>query len=81
MYGFLLQGSTLPLTECDNATVALYGPDDDCSRTLQYLVTGNEVAAIMSLIAGDCPTRFSQYLIACNDDLPMEDIDEVRMLI
>ena len=66
LYYLLLQGSTLPPTECSDATIDFFSVDDECTRAVQGIINGN-FSAIIGLYYDDCPTRFLNYTTTCND--------------
>ena len=71
IYLSLLQGSNLPTSntssQCINATINLFGPDDDCSRAVQEVLDGNGNDSMISFIfSGDCPNRFYYYATTCS---------------
>ena len=59
-----LQGTTLPPTECSDATVDLFSIDDPCTRALHDFFDGNRTA-IVGVYFDDCPMRFLNYATAC----------------
>ena len=73
---FLLQGSTLPPTECSDATTSLLGGTDQCSRAVQALFSGNE-SAIVGLYYGDCPMRFLNYTTVCSDYFGDDEVNNI----
>lgn len=75
---YVLQGSTLPTSECSDATVNIYSPNDTCSRGVQYLFNDND-DAIGYLFNGDCPTRFHEYITACNDVFNSDEVNIIDL--
>ena len=66
-----LQGSTLPPTECSDATVDLFSVDDQCTRALHDVIGGNSTV-LYGVYFDDCPMRFLNYATACNDTISDE---------
>ena len=62
----MLQGTTLPPTQCDAATISFFNASDECTRAVASLFGGNE-NAIVNLYDGDCPMRFNNYVMVCSD--------------
>ena len=62
----MLQGSTLPPTQCDTATIDFFTTNIQCSRTVANLFHGNE-SAVANLYDGNCPMQFNDYATACID--------------
>ena len=61
----MLQGTALPTDPCGDASIRLFSANDECSRTIQGLLSGND-STLMNLYNGDCPTRFHEYAITCS---------------
>ena len=73
---FLLQGNTIPSAECSNATVSFFSTDDQCSRAVEEIFSGNE-SAIVGLYYGDCPMRFLNYATVCSDSYG-DEVNNIR---
>ena len=61
-----LQGSALPPTQCDNATIDFFTASTECSRTVASYFNGIE-SAIVNLYDGNCPMQFNDYATVCSD--------------
>ena len=69
----MLQGSILPSQNtsslCTNATLNLFGPNDECSRAVQELLNDNGNGSMIRYIFNDdCPTRLHGYATVCSMD-------------
>lgn len=62
----MLQGTTLPPTQCDTATINFFTSPDECNRAVASLLDDNE-NAIVNLFDGNCPMQFNNYAMVCGD--------------
>ena len=62
----MLQGSTLPPTQCDATTIDFFTANTECSRAVASYFGGNE-SAVVKLYDGNCPMQFNDYITVCSD--------------
>jgi len=55
----------VPLSSCDTALTAVYGPDDACSNVVRGIVT-QTIDDGSELYEGDCFNRFQSFATECS---------------
>ena len=67
----------MPTTECSNATVEFFTPNDQCSRAVQSIYVADNNSAIIDLYFGDCPMRFLNYTIGCSSLFDTDTVSNI----
>ena len=70
-----LQGTILPPSNCSNAIVYLFSPNDTCSRAVQYLLKGN-TEGLPYIFDATCAPRFHYFVTDCSVVLDEDDDDD-----
>ena len=65
---------------CANATMDLFGPNDECSRIVEGFVNGNANGSMISAVFnGDCLLRLHNFVTICNISMNNDMVSTLQL--